>query len=83
MKVRNVSGATIPNGKLVYFNGRTGNRPNIYLAKGDALATHEVVGMTTTDIDDNSDGFITTLGYVRQIKTNYTGTGDWGTTWNE
>lgn len=37
--------------------------------------------MTTQDIASPADGFITTLGYVRQIKTDYTGTGAWGTTW--
>lgn len=83
MKVRNVSGSTIPNGTPVYVSGRTGNRPNIYPAKGDAEATSRVVGVTTQDIDSPADGFVTTVGYVRQIKTNYSGTGDWGTTWVE
>jgi hypothetical protein len=80
-KVRNVSGSTILNGKPVYVNGRTGNRPNIYLAKGDAEATSEVVGLTTQDITSPADGFVTTAGYVRGIKTDYTGDGAWGTTW--
>jgi len=77
-KVRNVSGSTIPNGSLVYFNGRTGNRPNIYLARGNVEATAKVVGMATTDIAHNSDGFITTMGYVRQIDTRGV---DEGETW--
>lgn len=71
IKVRNASGATIPNGTPVYFNGRQGNRPKIYPAKGDAEATSMVMGLTTQDIADNSDGLITTFGYVRQIKTDY------------
>ena len=83
MKVRNVSGSTIPNGSLVYLSGRTGNRPNIYLARADVSATHEVIGLTTQDIASPADGFITTLGYVRGIKTDYSGTGAWGTTWVE
>jgi len=77
-KVRNVSGSTIPNGSLVYFSGRTGNRPNIYLARGNVEATAKVVGMATTDIAHNSDGFITTMGYVRQIDTRGV---DEGETW--
>jgi len=83
MKVRNVSGSTIPNGSLVYLSGRTGNRPNIYLARADVSATHEVIGLTTQDIASPDDGFITTLGYVRGIKTDYTGTGAWGIDWVE
>ncbi len=71
IKVRNASGATIPNGTPVYFNGRQGNRPKIYKAQANAEATSMVEGITTQDIDDNADGFITTFGYVRQIKTNY------------
>ena len=80
-KVRNVSGSTILNGKPVYTSGRTGNRPNIYLAKGDAEATSSVIGLTTQDITSPADGYVTTMGYVRGIKTDYTGTGIWGTTW--
>lgn len=83
MKVRNVSGTLIPNGSPVYVSGRTGNRPNIYLAKSNAESTSEVIGLTTQDIDSPADGFVTTLGYVRQIKTDYSGAGNWGTTWVE
>lgn len=81
MKVRNVSGSTMANGKPVYASGRTGNRPNIYLARSDSETTSSVIGLTTQDILSPADGFVTTQGYVRGIKTNYTGTGDWGTTW--
>jgi hypothetical protein len=81
MKVRNVSGTLIANGSPVYISGRTGNRPNIYLAKSDSDTTADVIGITTQDIDSPADGFVTTLGYVRGIKTDYTGTGAWGTTW--
>ena len=83
MKVRNVSGSTILNGSPVYVSGRTGNRPNIYLCKSDADATSNLIGLTTQDINSPDDGFVTTFGYVRQIKTNYSGAGDWGTTWSE
>lgn len=82
-KVRNQSGSTILNGKAVYFSGRLGNRPLISLALGDAEVTSRVAGITTQDITSPNDGFITTVGYVRGIKTDYTGAGDWGTTWVE
>ncbi len=81
-KVRNVSGTVIANGTPVYVSGRTGDRPNIYLAKGDVEATSHVIGVTTQAISDSADGFVTIVGYVREIKTNYSGAGIWGTTWN-
>lgn len=83
IKVRNVSGSTITNGSPVYLSGRTGNRPNIYLAQSNSDTTSKVVGVVTQDIADGTDGFVTTVGYVRQIKTNYSGAGNWGTTWLE
>ena len=73
IKVRNNTGVTITNGSPVYFSGRIGNRPKIALARGNATTTSEVMGLTTEDILDNADGYITTFGYVRGIKTNYTG----------
>lgn len=71
IKVINKTASTITNGSAVYFNGRQGNRPKIELAKGDADATSAVMGLCTEDIASNAEGFITTFGYVRQIKTNY------------
>ena len=83
IKAINKSGAQIDDGKPVYFNGRQSNRPKIYLAKSDSPSTSCVCGIATQDIADNAEGYITTFGYVRKIKTNYSGSGDWGTTWNE
>jgi hypothetical protein len=83
IKVRNSTGSTISNGTVVYFNGSLGNRPTIALARSDVAGTSMVMGISTEDILDNADGFITTSGYVRQIKTDYTGSGIWGTTWVE
>jgi len=82
-KVRNNTGVTIDNGTPVYYNGSIGNRPTIAKAKADAENTGRFAGLTTQDILDNTDGYITTVGYVRQIKTNYSGSGIWGTTWVE
>lgn len=73
IKVINKSGASIPNASAVYFNGRQGNRPKIELARADSQATSVVMGITTQDIADDAEGFITSFGYVRQIKTDYVG----------
>lgn len=83
VKVRNDEESTIENGKVVYISGRTGLFPDVKLARSDAEATSEVLGIATHDIAATGDkfGYVTTMGYVRGIKTNYTGTGVWGTTW--
>lgn len=81
IKVRNSTWVTILNWAVVYFNGSLGNRPTIDKARSDIEGTSVVKGVCTEDIPNNSDGFITTDGYVRQIKTDYTGSGIWGTTW--
>lgn len=73
VKVVNKTAALIPNGSAVYFDGRLGTRPKIKLARGDSSATCDVVGVTTQDIDVNAEGFVTTFGYVRGIKTDYAG----------
>lgn len=73
VKVINKSGSTISNGTPVYFSGRQGNRPKILPSKGDSQTTSKVEGLTTQDIDDGDEGYITTFGYVRQIKTDYAG----------
>lgn len=83
VKCRNDSDALIENGTPVYISGRQGNRPKIFPARSDVHGTAYVFGVATEDIADNSDGYVTTFGYVRQIKTNYSGTGDWGSTWQE
>lgn len=80
-KVRNNSGATITDGSVVYISGRTGVFPDVSLARADAEATSRVLGVVTQTMLSPSFGFVTTLGYVRGIKTDYTGAGIWGTTW--
>jgi hypothetical protein len=76
-KVRNTTGVTIDNGTPVYYSGSLGNRPLISPAQGNTAPSGNVAGVTTQDIANNSDGFITTMGYVRHIKTNYSGSGIW------
>jgi hypothetical protein len=83
VKCRNDSDALIANGTPVYISGRQGNRPKIFPARSDVHGTAYVFGVATENIADNSDGYVTTFGYVRQIKTDYSGTGDWGSTWQE
>jgi hypothetical protein len=83
VKCRNGSDAPIDNGTPVYISGRQGNRVKIFPARSDVDETAFVFGVATEDIADNSDGYVTTFGYVRQIKTDYSGTGVWGVAWQE
>jgi len=72
--VRNVSGVTINNGDAVRITGASGN--NITVEK--ALSTiggilnqnnGEVIGVATENIDNNSNGYVTTYGTVNNIDT--------------
>lgn len=83
VRSRNTTNATIPNGTIVYIKGQTGIFPDIAPAKADAEVTGNVLGITTEEFLNNAFGMVTTYGYVRGIKTNYTGVGDWGSTWVE
>jgi hypothetical protein len=83
IKVVNKTGQSIENGAVVRCDGRQGNRPKVVLAQADIEGNCVAEGVATDDIPDNSEGFMTTFGYVRQIKTNYSGNGDWGETWAE
>jgi len=80
-RVKNTTGVTIPNGSVVYYSGMSGERPLISLAIASSEPTSRIQGMTTQDILDRAEGYITTSGIVHEIKTDYTGTGVWGTTW--
>jgi len=81
-KVRNPNGnPVINNGQVVYISGRTGAFPDASLARSDSESTSRVLGVATQTITAPDFGFITIMGYVRGIKTDYTGVGIWGTTW--
>jgi hypothetical protein len=81
--VYNDTGVDIPNGSPVCIVGRQGNLPKVALARSDAESTANVIGLATQDIPSTGEkkGYVTSFGLVRQIKTNYSGDGDWGTTW--
>lgn len=74
-RVRNESGATITNGSLVYISW--GNwLPLVSLARADAEATYEAVGFATHDIENNTNGYITRGGIVRDVDTSAYSNGD-------
>ena len=64
----NDSGATIPNGSVVSIDGSQGNKPTIILAQADTVANaRKTIGITTESISDNSSGFVTLNGKVRDL----------------
>ncbi len=64
IRVRNVSGATIANGKPVYVTGLSNSVMTIGLAQADTFSTSSVPGFTTHAIADGAYGFITHAGSV-------------------
>ena len=70
MRVRNNTGSTIDNGRIVYVTGAIGNRPTIALAdKTGSISSHSTIGVATHHIGDNEDGYITTAGLVNGLDT--------------
>lgn len=68
--VRNRTGATIPAGSVVYINGATGNRPTIALASALMESTSsKTFGITSTAIDNNSTGYVVTVGELVNVDT--------------
>jgi len=68
-RVRNDSGATILNGKAVYINDAIGQLPTVRLAIASDYNTSRVIGIATHDIENNSNGYICTIGEVRGLNT--------------
>jgi hypothetical protein len=72
VRCRNDTDADIPNGKVVYASGESGNKPTIALADADPISPQPeavVFGMTTEDIAKNSSGYVTLMGLVRDVDT--------------
>ena len=72
----NKTGSTIVDGKAVYISGAQGNRPKISLAKANAEATSYTIGVTTANISNNAEGYVTVLGLVRGFNTSSFTEGD-------
>lgn len=69
VRIRNKSGGTLSDGKVVYIDGSNAQLPTARLAKSDDRATAEIVGVVTADILDNAEGWVTILGDVNGIDT--------------
>ncbi len=69
VRVRNQTGATIPDGTVVYISGATGNTPTIAKAIATSFATADIIGVTTTSIANNGFGYVTINGLVNGLDT--------------
>jgi len=76
IKVRNETGSTITNGQIVYLSGTSSGYPLVSLAKADSDTTSHMLGVATHDIENNTNGYITTFGLVRGLNTSGFSGGD-------
>jgi len=68
MYARNTTGSSISDGEVVMVNGSQGNKPTIALAQADLVANaRKTIGVATQVIPNNSNGFITLIGKVRDL----------------
>ena len=65
---RNTSGSTLSDGQVVMISGSQGNNPTIALAQADTVANaRKTIGVVTQIIPNNSNGFVTLQGKVREL----------------
>jgi len=77
IRVVNKTGGDILNGTVVYISGAQGNRPTIDIACITGTTCYnKVIGVTTHDIINNRNGYVTTFGLVRDLNTNTFNEGD-------
>lgn len=70
---RNSTGSTLRKGTIVYISGSTGNRPNFVKAQANAESTSAgTFGVVVSDIPNNSDGFVCTIGTLENLDTRTT-----------
>ena len=67
----NATGATIPQGSVVYISGAHGNDPQISLAKADSEATSAfTIAVAQSSVPNNSNGTFITTGLLEGFATN-------------
>lgn len=70
LRAKNTSGSTILNGTPVYINGADGSNPTIGVGRADNhILANATIAVATEDIANNSFGYSTAYGIVRDIDT--------------
>ena len=68
--VRNATGATLTKGTVVYITGAIGQTPTVSKASAASDATSaQTLGVLAVDIPNNSNGYVTIIGFVDDIDT--------------
>lgn len=70
VRVRNHQQGLIPDGTPVYISGATDQYPRIELASASAYNPSWLIGLTTHDIQNNTFGYVTINGEVKNLNTN-------------
>jgi hypothetical protein len=69
-EVRNATGSTLLKGTPVYINGAIGQLPTVTMAKADSDAhSAQTLGVMTADLANNSNGYVTIIGFVEDLDT--------------
>ena len=70
VQVRNTTGATLTKGTVVYMSGATGQIPTVSkaIATGDSTSA-QTLGMITSDLPNNTNGYVTAIGIISEIDT--------------
>ena len=79
LRVVNTYGSTIVNGSVCNLAGTQGQRPTIGLALADTITRAFVVGISTHDIPNSSNGYVVSSGLAHDIPMNGTAEGE---VWN-
>jgi len=67
---RNITGVTIPKFSVVYITGAASFRPTIGLAQAnDGTSSEGVIGITSEELANNSDGLVTSVGKLSDVDT--------------
>jgi hypothetical protein len=81
LRARNQTGTLIANGTVVRLVGAVGDRPTVEPAQATdqtntLSVSNEIIGMATHDIENGTDGFVTTFGLVNGVNTSAFNAGD-------
>jgi hypothetical protein len=76
IRVYNNTGVQINNGSVVHISGSSLGLPTIVLSNAAFDGIAEVAGVATHDIPNNTIGFITNFGIVRDVNTSAFNVGD-------
>jgi ribosomal protein L35AE/L33A len=75
--VRNVTGATLTKGTVVYINGAAGNKATVTKAIATSDATSaQTLGLITADLPTNTNGYATIIGQLVGLNTSAFTEGD-------